>query len=166
MKPKLLLSLAPVLTGALFSFASQAWAQTNYLTDFSRYPQTEAFRFFVSRQTNGAAQLAATNLLAITSFLGVDKVVLNYCVREDGHETDCREVYNWAVQASHEKQLSSDSMKSLRVAIGELPVQNELPPVGRLVMVGFSNGTNWVTRSYDNNALPEAMRKIYKIIQP
>lgn len=36
------------------------------------------------------------------------------------------------------------------------------PP--RLVIVSFRDGKRWVTRTYDNDALPPAMRQIYGII--
>jgi len=34
----------------------------------------------------------------------------------------------------------------------------------RLVVVSFAEGTNWITQSYDNQKLPQAMRKICDII--
>ena len=164
MNPKLILYLALVLSGGLFGCLFQSPAQTNSMPDFSRYEQTEAFRFFVSAHTNRADRFAATNLLAITSFLNRDRVALCYHVRGDGRESDCRWVYDWAVQSYHEKQLSPGSIKRLRSAIGELPAKSEQPPVGRLVLVSFSDGTNWITRSYDNKALPEAVRQILDVI--
>jgi hypothetical protein len=131
--------------------------------DFSRYPQTEAFRFFISLQTNAAAQLSQSNLLAITAFVGSDRVALEYAVTQGGHETSCRWVYRQAVQNYQSKQLQIRSMRHLRLAVCELPSQSELPPIDRLVIVSY-HGTNWITRSYDSKALPQAMRWIYHII--
>lgn len=141
---------------------SGAWAGN--APDFSNYPQTEAFRFFLSNQTNGAAHLTQSNLLAITKFTDIDKVATVYAVTQDRHENDSRWVYQWAMQNSHAKRLSGEEMERLRTAIGELPAHNEAPPIGRLVMVSFQSGTNWVTRTYDTAKMPEGMTKILGVI--
>jgi hypothetical protein len=132
--------------------------------DFSKYPQTDAFKAFISNQTNAVGNLARTNLLTMVCFLGSDKVGLEYTVNENGQESDVRDVYNWAYQASHWKQLSDDQIKDLHSAIKALPTKNVLPPIRQLVVVSFKDSTNWITRSYDQTNLPTAMRKIYDIV--
>lgn len=146
----LFLSAGPVLAGDL--------------PDFSSYPQTAAFHFFLAHQTNGTAQLGQSNLLAIIKFIETEKVAVVYGVTQDGHENDSRWVYEWAMQASHAKRLSDDDLNQLRAAIGKLPVHNDTPPIGRLVMVSFQAGTNWVTRTYDSGKLPERMNQIFGLI--
>ncbi len=133
--------------------------------DFSSYPQTAAFRFFLTNQTNGAAELRQSNLLAISKFIDIDKVAVVYGVTQDGHENDSRWVYQWAMQSSHSKRLSAEEMDQLRAAIGKLPPHCETPPIERLMMVSFNQGTNWVTRTYDSTNLPEGMTKIFGIIE-
>ena len=132
--------------------------------DFSSYPQTAAFRFFLNYQTNGAAQLGQSNLLAITKFINNDKVAVVYGVTQDGHENDSRWVYQWAMQGSHAKKLSDDELAQMRTAIGKLPAHNDTPPIGRLVIVSFQSGTNWVTRTYDGRSKPEGLNQIFGII--
>ena len=79
-------------------------------------------------------------------------------------ESGRRNAYTGTIPASHWKQLSDTNLTSLRAAIRELPAESVLPPIERLVIVSFRDGTNWVTRSYDDDALPKPMRRIYDII--
>lgn len=133
--------------------------------DFSQYPQTDAFRSFISSQTNANLNLIQrTNLLTIVSFYNGDRIGLEYSVTETGQESDVRLVYDWAAQASHWKQLSENQLKDLRSTIKELPSQSVLPPVERLVVVSFKDGTNWITRAYDQTNLPPAMHKVYGLV--
>lgn len=150
---------------AILFFSAIALAQASDTPDFSRYPQTDAFRFFLQTQTN-ATQLTHSNLLAITAFVcGVgDRAALNYSVGQDGQEVDCRFVYRWAIQNYHSIQLPAESMTRLRSAISQLPAHNESPPLDRLMIVSFRDGTNWITKTYDWQAPPEAMRRIDAII--
>ena len=136
----------------------QAQAQSP-APDFSSYPQTESFRFYLRGQTNAAEHLQRANLLAISAFPSGDRFALQYVVTETGRESDHRYVYNFAIQASHERQLSEAELNNLRSAIHELLVESKSPPVERLVIVSFREGTNWVTRSYDSDALPKSMRQ-------
>ena len=132
--------------------------------DFSNYPQTESFGFYLRSQTNAAEHLQRADLLAISAFPRGDRYALQYVVTEAGQESDVRNVYSWALQASHWRPLSEAELNNLRSAINELPVESKSPPVERLVIVSFREGTNWVTRSYDSDALPKSMRQIYDII--
>ena len=132
--------------------------------DFSSYPQTESFRFYLSVHTNSAWQLQHTNLLAISAFPHGGAFAIEYSVTDGGREYDCRDVYNWAIQADRQKQLSETNLTALRSAIRELPAASVSPPIERLVIVSFRDGTNWVTRSYDSGTLPKPMRQIYDIV--
>ena len=131
--------------------------------DFSNYPQTAALRYYLGI-TNAARMLQQTNLLAISAFPNGSSFSLQYFVTETGQEYDCRNVYNWAIQASNRKQLAGTNLTSLRSALRDLPAESVSPPIERLVVVSFRVGTNWVTRSYDSTALPKPMRQIYDII--
>jgi len=155
----LLMSLGAA-TGSPSSLEAPAQAQSP-APDFSNYPQTESFRFYLRSQTNAAEHLQRANLLAISAFPMGDRFALQYVVTEAGRESDHRQVYNWAIQASHWRQLSEADLNNLRSAIRELPVESWSPPVERLVIVSFREGTNWVTRSYDSAALPKSMRTIH-----
>ena len=132
--------------------------------DFSGYPQTESFKAYLSFQTNVACHLQQTNFLAISTFPDGGRYALEYMVAESGQEYDWREVYDWASQASHRKQLSEAELKSLHAAIHDLPTGNTSPPLERLVIVSFCEGTHWVTRIYDSGTLPKPVRRIYDII--
>lgn len=130
--------------------------------DFSVYPQTDAFRSDIGLQTNTAWRLQYKNFLVISAFC--HGFTLEYFVDESGEESDVREVYNWAYQAGHEKHLSDVEIKGLRSAIEDLPVESSMPPLNRLLVVSFRQGTNVVTRSYDRQALPNAVHRIFDIV--
>lgn len=133
--------------------------------DFSAYPQTDAFRSFINSQTNVDWNLVKrSNILAIVSFHRDDRIGLIYTVNERGQEFDVREVYDWATQASHHKELNKGQLEDLRLAIKRLPDQNIFPPIGQLVVVSFKQNDGWITHSYDRTNLPPAMRTIYDII--
>ena len=148
----------------VFAFASLRAEDKAAAPDFSKYPQTESFRYYLSGHTNAAWQLQRTNLLIISAFPGGDRHALQYFVTESGQEGDYRNVYKWAIQALHSNQLSETNLASLRLAIRDLPAASTSPPIERLVIVSFREGTNWVTRSYDSGTLPKSMRQIYDII--
>jgi hypothetical protein len=133
--------------------------------DFSCYPQTEAFQCFIQAQTNVNWNLVQrSNILTIVSFLGSDRVGLQYFVNERGYEFDVRFVYDFAGEASHSKKLTEGQIEGLRSAIKKLPAKNILPPIDQLVVVSFKDNTSWVTHVYDRTNLPSAMRQIYDII--
>jgi hypothetical protein len=160
-----LLFIGSFLVVGLFTACTHLQLESITLTDFSKYPQTAAFCHFLNVQTNAFLHTQESDLLAITSFHRRDDVALCYLVKLNGYDYDVRSCYDWAEQADHEKQLSRADMKRLRVAIGELPATYATPPIERLLLVSFRQGTNWLTRSYDRMAAPEAMLKIYAIIE-
>jgi hypothetical protein len=147
----------------LLSALAFAPAQAGDTPDFSHYPQSEPFLSALRYQTNGAAQMGQTNLLAIQSFFSTNTLSTSFYVKQYGFEENARYL-PYAIQAYHARQLSADSLKDLRSVILELPSHNESPSLDQLVLVSFRDGTNWVTRSYDNQALPTPMLKIYDII--
>src|SRR5262249_27231213 len=132
--------------------------------DFSSYPRTESFEAYLRWQTSAAEHLKQRNLVAISAFPSGDRFALQYVVTERGQERDHRNFYRWAIQASHGRQLLEADLKELRSAIKQLPDDNKLPPLERLVIVSFRDNTTWVTHSYDSGALPTAMQQIHNII--
>ncbi len=132
--------------------------------DFSNYPHTQWLGTYFYYQTNAVWNAQQTNLLAVSAFPSGGTFALEYFVTESGRERDLRNVWNWAIQDTHSKQLSEIALKSLRSAIRDLPSESMSPPIDRLVVISFREGTNWVTRSYDSSALPNPMRQIYNII--
>jgi len=111
--------------------------------DFSRYPQTEVYK---------------------EAFASGGGFFLLYTVDKNGAEFDVRDVPDFAMEASHSKKLSSDQMKSLIAAIGELPSENAYGSAGYLVVVRTRQGTTSKLRCYDGKNLPKGMRDIYAII--
>ncbi len=133
--------------------------------DFSRYPNSKAFASFLSLQTDPVWHLEKrNNLLAVTCFYRSDKIALLYYITMAGQESDWREVYDSASQASHHKQLSEAELKNLKQAISKLPQESSLPDLDRLVIVSFREGKKWTTRAYDRKALPTAMHRVFELI--
>jgi len=132
--------------------------------DFSQYPQTAAFKYCIGRHTDGVWHLQRKNLLMITESPAGGRCALQYFVTESGQESGHRNVYDIPGQVSHGKQITETNFTALRSAIRQLPAESMSPPVERLVIVSFRAGTNWITRSYDYDALPEPMRQIYDIV--
>ena len=132
--------------------------------DFSSYPQSESFRFYLGFQTNAAWNLQHGMLLTISAFPPGGGFALEYGVTESGREFDRRAVCGLSFEASHSKQLSETNFTSLRLSIHKLPTASVSPPIERLVVVSFRDGTNWVTRTYDSDTLPKPMRQIYDIV--
>lgn len=132
--------------------------------DFSKYSQDKSFKYYLFFQTNGLLQLDQTNLLWISAFPSGEGSALQYIVTESGDARDALHLYDWAVRSIHRKQLSETNLVNLRMALRQLPSKSISPPLKRLVIVSFREGTNWITRSYDSEALPKPMQQIYDII--
>jgi hypothetical protein len=132
--------------------------------DFSKYPQTESFKTYLAGHTNATWQLQHTNLLFISAFPNGGRFANEWLVTDSGQERNERNVYNWAVQATHREQLSEGDLKIVRSAIKELPIKSVTPPIERLIIISYRDGTNWVTRSYDSSTLPKPMSDIFSVI--
>ena len=162
------------ITLAIFLMLALASAQAGEnaaVPDFSIYPKTEDFRYaedfryYLSVHTNDTAwSIHQTNLLVVSTFPKGYAYAMQYFVTESGTERDRREVFQNATQNSHQRQLAEGDLKSLRSAINDLPITSTLPPIERLTIVSYSDGTNWVTRTYDSDTLPKPMREIGNII--
>ena len=129
--------------------------------DFSKYPQIS---HYLNGHTNALWHFQKKNVLSVSAFPAGDRYELMYRVTEDGKEMDCRFVWDRGMHSRHEKQLSATNLTNLRSAIRKLPAQSVSPPIESLVVVSFREGTNWTSRSYDADNLPQSMRQIYDIV--
>jgi len=157
---------APAASGNTSASApsSAAASVKAIVPDFSGYKQTDSFKDYLGFNTSATLNLQRANLLVVSAFPNGYSFADEYSVSQTGREFSARVVYNWATQAATWKQLSEADLKSLRSAIHGLPSESTLPPIERLVIVSFADGSVWVTRAYDSSALPQAMRQIYDII--
>src|SRR5882724_230631 len=78
--------------------------------DFSSYPQTYSFRYYLGNHTNAAWHLQQTNILMVSAFPSGDRYALEYFVTESGQQTSHRNCYSWAIQASNCEQLSETDL--------------------------------------------------------
>ena len=148
----------------VLAFESVRADDTVAAPDFSKYPQSVAFRYCLGVHTNAAWNLQRTNLLMITESPEGGRCAVQYFVTEGGNERSHANVYEMSNQTSNGRQIPETNLRTLRSAILQLPAESKYPPVERLVIVSFHAGTNWITRSYDYDALPEPMRQIYDIV--
>jgi len=142
----------------LLDFVSARADDKVAVPNFSNYPETESFRYYLSVHTNSVWNLQHTNLVVISAFPTGGGFALQYSVKESGQESDRRNVYDWAIQASHWKRLSEADIKRLHSALQNLPAKSKTPSIERLVIISFREGTNWMTRSYDSGTLSKPMR--------
>jgi len=59
---------------------------------------------------------------------------------------------------------ASELASAYSVARG-LPLRSDSPPGDRLVLVGFKDGGQWRTRSYDSSALPPQVRQLREMLE-
>ena len=132
--------------------------------DFSRYTQISLFRHTVSEQTNATWHLQCTNILAMSEFPMGGGFAFQSYVTDSGKKHGHIDV-GLSMYRERGGQLSETDLKTLRAAMRDLPPESVSPPIERLVIVSFRDGTNWVTRSYDTGNLPKSMCPIYDIMR-
>lgn len=105
-----------------------------------------------------------TAVVAISTLLGGDGAAQLESVAPNGRGWFVRDVFNWAMQNSGQRQFTTQQLDQLRQAVHDLPDQNSYPDVGHLVIVSFREGSRWVTRCFDQRNPPDALKRIEAII--
>jgi len=92
-------------------------------------------------------------------------VVILYSLAGDGREFDVRNVYDWAHQDSHQRELSKDTVAKIIGLLRGLPDSKERNiPKDRLVTVKFLDGNEVKLKTYHGKRLPRAMKKILELL--
>ena len=92
-------------------------------------------------------------------------VVIMYSLAQDGREVDVRNVYDWAAQASHQRELSKDTVAKIVELLRGLPDSEERNiPKDRLVIVKFRDGNEVTLKAYHGKRLPRAMKEILELL--
>ena len=92
-------------------------------------------------------------------------VVIRYSLTRQGEEFDVRNVYNWAAQASHRRELSKDTVAKIIDLLRGLPDSKEKDiPKDRLVIVKFHDGNEVKLKTYHSKRLPRAMKEILELL--
>ncbi len=157
MKTKIL----PILAGLLLSVAGISGDGGR--SSLETYPVPPGMRLFIAAQSRGEARILGTNVLTYSTFPLNGRFALQYMVNSAGNEVDVR-ISDFFVQASHGRKLTPVEMEKLSVAIKRMPAEPAPPPIHRAVITSFRSGTNWVTRIYDSERLPESLQTIIGII--
>jgi hypothetical protein len=139
--------------------------------DWSGYPETTAFESF--RHAHDSPEgwsspryrgRGARPILAITWFLSENaNAALRYAVLEDGEAWDSRDIFDWAVQDTRDREIDAAQLRELNALLAKLPRSVHLPPLRRLVIVSRRVGT-WRTDVYDSEKLPPEMVAIMRIV--
>ena len=92
-------------------------------------------------------------------------VVIRYSLTRDGVEVDVQDVYDWAAQASHRRDLSKDTVAKIIELLRGLPDSEERTiPKDRLVIVKFHDGNEVKLKAYHGKRLPRAMKEILELL--
>lgn len=154
-----------VLLVLLILGTQSLWADEKQTTpDFSSYEDSEQFNTYLNFQTNISLNSKSSNIVKISTFPEGYDFALQYCVSKKGQATDSILGHNRAPMETNCRQLSESDLKNLQTAIQDLPTDNTLPPINRLIIVSYYDKTNWITGSYDSENLPNAMHQIYNIV--
>jgi hypothetical protein len=175
LRPRLLLTLAvlSIAVGCAQPAARPAEKpKPTPSVDWSGSPRSEGFEYFRRLHDSadnwpspfgGRRESFGRPTVAITWFLR-EGTALQYAVGANGREWDSRHVYNWAIRATHEKQLDAAQMRELSAALSSLPISTTTPPVENLVIVSRWVGETWRTDVYDSRKLPPPMESVMAII--
>lgn len=143
----------------------QALAGDSSAPDFSKYPKSTGFDYFVECHRSGKSWVdhdpAKRPLVAISHFWqDSGSGALDYFVTTTGSVSSHRTLFSWAVQSSRFSQLNAKQLTQLKTALKQLPRVNSYPPFGQLVIISFRDGKAWTTRT----CRPEDVQSIYAII--
>lgn len=131
---------------------------------FEGYPKNDAFDSFVRSHLASECHLKKEHLLYATWFLnGRPNVGMESIVDIKGHSFSCRNVYDWAIQNSGNSELNAGQLATLNKALLDLPESTLHPAIEHLLIFSFCVNNKWITRTYDMNALPQAVLQIYQI---
>lgn len=129
---------------------------------FARYERTPALNAILRTHAEGATDREQRLLLA-TWFKGGDpRVAMIAGVRPDGRVSTWRYEHEYALTNPRRTDLVDDQLAALREALAALP-ESQSPPLEDLLIVSFRRDGQWVTRTYDRTAPPEAVAAIFEI---
>lgn len=100
-------------------------------------------------------------LLALTTFH--ENCVLEYFTGPQGENYSHRNT-GMAMQNTQGKELKPQDITRLRGLFKELPATNAQPVLNRLVLLSYRDGTNWITRAFDNGDRPKPLQEIFQVI--
>ncbi|HJQ34325.1 MAG TPA: hypothetical protein VJ866_19250 [Pyrinomonadaceae bacterium] len=130
---------------------------------FAGYPKSAAFDSIVYSHRDFGRKSKDLMLYATWLVDGDPRVAYQCFASLKGDILTYRDVFNWALQASHRAQLDEPQLESLKNSIKALPEGAKHPPLADLLIVSFRDGETWETRTYDRKKLPDAVKDIYKV---
>ncbi|HWE97193.1 MAG TPA: hypothetical protein VG269_24755 [Tepidisphaeraceae bacterium] len=138
--------------------------------DLSEYPRTEAFSSYTGDHLGQATSMEDRSVgvddrqFVMTWFSGGDRAAIRYLVSDKGLAVNYRDVYNWARQDQHGRQLTPQALTELHNIVHALPASQGRPPVGHLVLISARDGRDWVTRGYDARRVPPQVEQLLSLL--
>ena len=91
--------------------------------------------------------------------------VIRYSLSEEGREVDVRNVYDWADQASRQRELSNDVVAKITDLLRGLPNSEERNiPKDWLVIVTFRDGNEVRVKEYHRKRLPPSLKEVLDLL--
>ena len=91
--------------------------------------------------------------------------VIRYSLTEEGEEIDLRDVYDWAHQASHRRELSKDVVANITNLVRGLShIEEKNIPKDWLVIVTFHDGNNVRVSEYHRKKLPRGLKEVLELL--
>jgi hypothetical protein len=92
-------------------------------------------------------------------------IVIRYLLSNDGEKIDMRDVYGWAMQASHHRQLPKSTVAKIVNVVRGLPDSEETNiPKEWLVTLTFREGNDVKVSEYHRKRLPHAFKEVLELL--
>jgi hypothetical protein len=159
-----------VLLVACASRAGVRQSSTATTTARTAHPEDDAAMLSIleahrNRQLDDG-RLHGNAAMLLTYFLDGPRVTIRGAIDENGGARNQRDVYDWAIQASHEHpSLVPDQLRELKAMLVGLPPEPFGVPRDEMVLVSSADSSgSWRTRIYDKRTLPASVRELFWIL--
>ncbi len=71
--------------------------------------------------------------------------VVQYVVLDSGDEFDCRNIYDYAIQATHVNQIPAERMALISKELQNCSVLDDGPQDSEMVIISFQKDSKWIT---------------------
>jgi hypothetical protein len=131
------------------------------------YPRSRAMDENIRWQSDSREQFGGeTQVVKLMIFpTGSPKLAVWFQVDASGQAEHIDNIHNWARQGGGAGQLTDEELRGLREAVVALPSSDPPPPLGQLLVVGFSTGLAWTNRIYDRTKLSPEVLRLCRIVR-
>jgi len=128
-------------------------------------PYNDALGAIITSHLNAKSNLQGKQLLYATWFYGGrPKVSMQNMLSENGNLKSYRDVFNWAIQASGNKQIEASKMSLIKEQLKEVPNSDSHPPLTKLLIFSFQRDGKWHTRTFDKFKSPASVTRVFQLL--